>query len=527
MPTLPITKENPPTAKLACVMVGLPARGKTYVARKVARYLAWLGHHSRIFNVGNYRRETVGAKQKHEFFDPKNPKFAKRRMEVAMTALEDMLNWFEHGCSSLDIPKPNGPQSPSTHWPTTVNGKNAGGAGAGGAGWVGIYDATNSTKERRKVIYDACVAKGIQVMFVESICDKQDIILANVKEVKISSPDYVGWDPEKAVEDFMTRIAHYESAYQCLGPEECDGKIPYVKLINVGDQVIVNKVRGYLQSRIVYFLMNLNITPRSFYFSRHGESVYNLQGKIGGDSDISPRGEAFAKRLPGLIKDNLGVETRLTVWTSTLKRTRQTAAFMEWPQVQWKQLDELDSGVCDGMTYEEIEVRFPNDYLERDEDKYNYRYHGGESYRDLVQRLEPIILELERHHEPDHSIMIVGHQAVLRAIYAYFLNYSLEELPYIKIPLHAVVKLTPKAYGCLEERFTVDIPAVDTHRPKGAASPTLAPLRKLPETTDQRMSTSQLDGPAMVAHLPVFRSMSSLEADRTYASSPRPSTLEL
>jgi len=39
-------------------------------------------------------------------------------------------------------------------------------------------------------------------------------------------------------------------------------------------------------------------------------------------------------------------------------------------------------------------------------------------------------------------------------------------LPYIKIPLHAIIKLTPKAYGCDEERFTVPIGAVDTHRPK-------------------------------------------------------------
>ena len=98
--------------------------------------------------------------------------------------------------------------------------------------------------------------------------------------------------------------------------------------------------------------------------------------------------------------------------------------------------------------------------------KFNYRYHGGESYYDLVQRLEPVILELERHYEPNHSIFIVGHQAVLRAMYAYFMNLPLDELPYIKIPLHTVIKLTPRAYGCQEERFSVDVPAVDTHRPK-------------------------------------------------------------
>lgn len=42
--------------------------------------------------------------------------------------------------------------------------------------------------------------------------------------------------------------------------------------------------------------------------------------------------------------------------------------------MQWKQLDELNSGVCDGLTYEEIEERYPEEYAGRDSDKFNYRY---------------------------------------------------------------------------------------------------------------------------------------------------------
>jgi hypothetical protein len=37
--------------------------------------------------------------------------------------------------------------------------------------------------------------------------------------------------------------------------------------------------------------------------------------------------------------------------------------------------------------------------------------------------------------------------------YAYFHNLPQVDLPYIKIPLHTVIKLTPKAYGCDEERY--------------------------------------------------------------------------
>ena len=210
--------------------------------------------------------------------------------------------------------------------------------------------------------------------------------------------------------------------------------------------------------------------------SRHGESEYNLTGKIGGDADLSLRGEAYAKALPELVRRSAGHGRRLTIWTSTLKRTIQTARFLTFEKLEWKALDELDSGVCDGLTYAEIQERYPEDFAARDEDKYNYRYLGGESYRDVVIRLEPIIMELER----SENILIVTHQAILRCIYAYFMNVPQERSPWMEVPLHTLIRLTPKAYATLEERYRADIPAVSTWRGKGSSakhqdSPSLTP----------------------------------------------------
>lgn len=60
------------------------------------------------------------------------------------------------------------------------------------------------------------------------------------------------------------------------------------------------------------------------------------------------------------------------MWTSTLQRTAQTARHLDYPKLTWKSLDELDAGVCDNMTYEEIAEAYPEDYAARDDDKYNY-----------------------------------------------------------------------------------------------------------------------------------------------------------
>ena len=168
------------------------------------------------------------------------------------------------------------------------------------------------------------------------------------------------------------------------------------------------------------------------------------------------------------MQKSVGDDRKLTIWTSTLKRTNQTARFLpeKHLQLRWKALDELDSGACDGLTYQEIEDQYPEDFRARDDDKYNYRYRGGESYRDVVIRLEPIIMELER----SENIVIVTHQAVLRCIYAYFMNVPQERSPWMEVPLHTLIKLTPKAYRTHEERFSADIPAVSTFRSKGSSA---------------------------------------------------------
>ena len=62
------------------------------------------------------------------------------------------------------------------------------------------------------------------------------------------------------------------------------------------------------------------------------------------------------------------------------------------------------------MTYEEVQEKYPDDFKARDVNKFTYRYPMGESYEDLVARLEPVIMELER----QGSVLIVGHQSVLR-----------------------------------------------------------------------------------------------------------------
>jgi broad specificity phosphatase PhoE/predicted kinase len=399
------------TPKLALVMVGLPARGKTYIARKLARYLCWLGHPTRVFNVGSYRRERHGSRQPAEWFSPSSTEGERLRLEVALEALDDMLSWIR------------------------------------GGGRVGIYDATNTTKARRRMVRERLEAEGLHVLFIESICTDQTIIDATVRETKLHSPDYAGIAPDAAVKDFLERIGHYEGVYESLDDEDQS----YIQLIDVGRRAVCNRIQGYLPARLVFFLMNLHISPRPILLTRHGESVHNVRGLIGGDSPLSYRGELYAQALAEHLRSRQ--MKNMLVWTSTLRRTVDTARPLRMPTVSWRALDEIDAGVCDGMSYAQIQRELPDEYESRSADKFRYRYPRGESYEDVIQRLDPAIIELERQRDP---VLIVGHQAVLRALYAYLMDIPGEECPYLSIPLHTLIELTPTAYGCEEKRIRLD-----------------------------------------------------------------------
>jgi broad specificity phosphatase PhoE len=394
--------------KLAFVMVGLPARGKTFIARKIARYLSWLGHRTHVFNVGSYRRARLGSHQHHSFFDPRNEAGHAARLEVALAALDDMLGFLREG------------------------------------GDIAIYDATNNTRERRALVQARCLAEGYEVVFVESICNDPALVETNIRGTKARSPDYEGVPEEAAVSDFRMRIAHYEGAYEAVSEEE--GR--FIKIIDVGRTMVLHAIEGYLLARVVHFLLNLHVQPRSVWFTRHGESDFNVLGRIGGDAPLSEAGRAYARTLANVVRERVG--SKAVVWTSTLRRTLETAEIMGLPHRAWRALDEVDAGVCDGMTYAEIAERMPHEYEARQTDKFRYRYPRGESYQDVIQRLEPVIFELEREQAP---VVVIGHQAVLRALYAYMMDRPAHECPFVSIPLHTILELQPTAYGCDERRI--------------------------------------------------------------------------
>jgi 6-phosphofructo-2-kinase/fructose-2,6-biphosphatase len=214
--------------------------------------------------------------------------------------------------------------------------------------------------------------------------------------------------------------------------------------------VIVNRITGYLPSRLVSFLVNLHNVPRPVWLTRHGQAEFNVLERIGGNTHLSPGGRTYAANLQHYYAERIAPYGEIEVWTSTLVRTQETAEILGKKPLQWRALNEIEAGVCDGLTYAEIKERLPEEWRARKRDKLTYRYPQGESYMDVIQRVEPVVLELERQKRP---VLIISHQAVLRAIYGYLMGHDLDQIPHLSVPLHTVLEFAPKPYGSAEQRF--------------------------------------------------------------------------
>lgn len=165
-----------------------------------------------------------------------------------------------------------------------------------------------------------------------------------------------------------------------------------------------------------------------------------------------------------------------------------------------RNLDELYAGTCDGMTYKEIEQVYPEEFARRQDDKLSYRYPRGESYMDVTLRLEPLAQEMERTREP---VLIVGHQGILRILYAFFMGLDRKEAPYVSIPLNNVIELTPHAYGCHEKRYSL------MGREEMLSDGQDEPVTSMPVKSDNKLEAQRLPtSPTYSANDPVMNAPS-------------------
>ena len=160
---------------------------------------------------------------------------------------------------------------------------------------------------------------------------------------------------------------------------------------------------------------------------RHGETEWNLSGRWQGhaDSPLSTRGieqaEALGKRM---LNEELDC-----FYSSDLERARHTSRLVggpsEWNPELMESLRERDLGVLEGLTTNEMIVKYPQEYQSFRNDGPEYQVPGGESFKQFYDRCSGALEEVAVRN-PGKRIGVVTHGGFLGAIFRYVLNIPLD-----------------------------------------------------------------------------------------------------
>ena len=170
--------------------------------------------------------------------------------------------------------------------------------------------------------------------------------------------------------------------------------------------------------------------PTTWHLVRHGETEWNRTLRIQGATDVPlsdigrAQAEALAERLSDVSFD--------AVYASDLSRASETAriAVGTRQEIQLcRELRELSYGRWEGLTSEEAEALDPDDYRGRFAGRReDFAAPGGETSRELVERIQRFRDDVRARHSPGETILIVAHGGSIRALAVCLLDLPLTRL---------------------------------------------------------------------------------------------------
>jgi len=161
------------------------------------------------------------------------------------------------------------------------------------------------------------------------------------------------------------------------------------------------------------------------FLVRHGATVLSAEDRFAGstDVDLSDEGRAQAGRLA----ERLAGETLAAVYSSPLKRTRETAGIIAEPHrldvVARDGLREIDHGRWEQMTRAEVEAKFATEYAAWEADPFTFAPEGGESGLSVMARALPEIREIVIRHKGE-KVLVVSHKATIRLLISSLLGFD-------------------------------------------------------------------------------------------------------
>lgn len=395
------------------VLVGLPARGVSTLGKKIARYFAWLGYSTSIFNKDLYEISLS--------------------LDIVVSPAQD-LDQFDHKMIEKASFFLN-------------NGGN-----------IAIIDANNYTSLQRKSTsqrLEGLLSKPSKILYLEVINNDKESVNEIIKYYCSYSDHYKNVPTDEAISSYKLKIEALEAVYEQLDLK-CDGEdCSYIRVYRHSTKFEAQNVRtGYLTSKLMAFIMNVKLDKKkTVYLLKHAESYNSIQGIYGSDLGITENGIEYSRKLKQYFlkeKGIVGDVKEFILYISSLKRTEETSQHLiEIGNItSLKCLDDINVGAVDGKNINEIKESYERELNQRTKDKLNFRFERGESYMDLINRLDNFIFDLER---TSSAIIVIGHQSVLRCLYGYLKSVNVEQIPYLPIQENCIIKIEEFVNTRIEE----------------------------------------------------------------------------
>lgn len=170
------------------------------------------------------------------------------------------------------------------------------------------------------------------------------------------------------------------------------------------------------------------------FFIRHGQTDWNIKGKIQGSCDIELN-DTGIKQAVELSNKVLEENYKFSgIYSSPLRRAIKTAEILsgatnvEYASIEG--LEEINLGEWEGLSWEEVNEKYPAEY----EKWYNNRRYTkppkGEAYQDMLERVLNAIYKIIK--ENCNNVAIVTHSAVIMCLQCFITNTPFDEMTKFK-----------------------------------------------------------------------------------------------
>jgi broad specificity phosphatase PhoE len=169
----------------------------------------------------------------------------------------------------------------------------------------------------------------------------------------------------------------------------------------------------------------MSVPATRLFLVRHGATQLTAEDRFSGSTGVDLSAEG--RRQAACLADRLAQEKIAAVYASPLSRTLETAAIVARPHnlapIERDGLREISHGRWEGLTRQEVEVRYADEYTAWESDPFTFAPEAGESGVAVLARSLPVVREIVVRHA-GHNVIVVSHKATLRLLLSSLLGFD-------------------------------------------------------------------------------------------------------